>query len=95
MASQTKSPFSELSFSEQQEMWRAFRAQHLEYQQVGAQEEPAAVAAPKRRAVPYEAAEHKNLSRVYDRLSSAARRAGIYQSVSARETGDEGSAPSS
>ncbi|MBQ7454911.1 MAG: hypothetical protein IJS53_00590 [Clostridia bacterium] len=92
MASSTKSPFSELSFSEQQAQWRAFRAERLEYQPVT--EEKPAPEAPARR-LPYETPRHTNLDRVRAQLTNAARRAGAFQPVSAKETAASGSAPSS
>ena len=36
----SKSPFSELSFSQQQEQWRMFRAQQLDFQAVESKKEP-------------------------------------------------------
>ena len=36
----SKSPFSELSFSQQQEQWRIFRAQQLDFQAVESKKEP-------------------------------------------------------
>ena len=98
MAHSNKSPFAELSFSEQQEQWRAFRAQHLEYQPVQPapvpQPEPAAKPATKPAPQPvrmpaymqqYAVPQHHNLDRVRAQLAAASRRAGVYQPVNAKE----------
>ena len=42
----SKSPFSELSFSQQQEQWRIFRAQQLDFQAVESKKASAAAAQP-------------------------------------------------
>ena len=66
----SKSPFSELSFSQQQEQWRIFRAQ----------QRPAEPSAPVLRPLPPPS--HKNLDRVRAQLSAAARHAGVFQPTS-------------
>ena len=42
----SKSPFSELSFSQQQEQWRMFRAQQLDFQAVESKKPPRAPQRP-------------------------------------------------
>lgn len=81
-----RSPFSELSFSEQQEMWRMWRAQKLEYKNVPPeppQPVPAAHASPSLPPAPqpYQPPSHKNLDRVHARISAAAARAGAFTSL--------------
>lgn len=87
MASQNQSPFAALSFSEQQEQWRQFRAQHLEYQEVAPPPQAAApLPRPAARAVYQEnAPRHHNLDRVRAQLNNAARRAGSFQSTTSGE----------
>lgn len=82
MANIHPSPFAELSFSEQQEQWRIFRAQHLDFQQVAEKEE-----APIPRPAPVYTGPsgHHNLDRVRAQLAAASRRAGAYQPVTSRE----------
>ena len=83
MADSTASPFAALSFSEQQEQWRIFRAQHLDFQEVTP--EPALQQpAPPRRMPAYaqnNAPQHHNLDRVRAQLAAASRRAGAFQAV--------------
>ena len=79
MADQSKSPFAELSFSQQQEQWRVFRARQLEYRQV--EEAPPAAPAPPRQQPPLR---HSNLDRVREQLAAASRRAGAFQDVAPR-----------
>ena len=81
----SKSPFSELSFSQQQE--HMFRAQQLDFQAVEskkepprAQQRPAEPPAPVLRPLPPPS--HKNLDRVRAQLSAAARHAGVFQPTS-------------
>lgn len=83
----SKSPFSELSFSQQQEQWRMFRAQQLDFQAVEskkkpprAQQRPAEPPAPVLRPLPPPS--HKNLDRVRAQLSAATRHAGVFQPTS-------------
>lgn len=88
MAGSTASPFAALSFSEQQEQWRIFRAQHLEFQEVPAKQEPPrpVPAAPRTPAYTRGAApQHHNLDRVRAQLAAASRRAGSYRDVTAPE----------
>ncbi len=88
-----KSPFAELSFSEQQEQWRIFRARNLDFQRVPPVEPPrptpaAAPAAKPASPAPVfrpEPPRHANLDRVRSRLNAAARRTGAFQSVTSRE----------
>jgi len=84
MAAQTKSPFAELSFSEQQEQWRVFRAKQLDYQAVNDQEitEPKPAPAQSAAAMHTEKPRHGNLDRVRAQLAAAARHAGAFQPVS-------------
>lgn len=82
MADSAKSPFAELSFSEQQEQWRVFRSQHLDFQQVP----PAAASRPKMPAYMREnAPQHHNLDRVRAQLAQASRRAGAFKTVTSKE----------
>ena len=81
----SKSPFSELSFSQQQEQWRIFRAQQLDFQAVESKKEPPRAQqrptpAPVLRPLP--PPRHKNLDRVRAQLSAAARHAGVFQPTS-------------
>ena len=85
----SKSPFSELSFSQQQEQWRMFRAQQLDFQAV--ENKPEAPAASSHRVEPANPVpvlrplpppSHKNLDRVRAQLSAAARHAGAFQPTS-------------
>ena len=73
----SRSPFSELSLSQQQEMWRVWRAQPLEYQEMKtAAPEPKVITPP---APPYYAPpSHKNLDQVHARIAAAAARAGEF-----------------
>ena len=68
----SKSPFSELSFSQQQEQWRIFRAQ----------QRPAEPPTPAPVLRPLPPPSHKNLDRVRAQLSAAARHAGVFQPTS-------------
>ena len=79
------SPFSELSYSEQQEMWRAWRSKPLEYQDFNvpapqAETPPPAPPAPPAVLAPQHdlPSGHKNLDRVHARISSAVARAGAF-----------------
>lgn len=85
----SKSPFSELSFSQQQEQWRMFRAQQLDFQTIESKKEPprapqrpAETAAPAPVLRPLPPPSHKNLDRVRAQLSAAARHAGAFQPTS-------------
>lgn len=85
----SKSPFSELSFSQQQEQWRMFRAQQLDFQAVESKPEPPAAssrrvepAMPSPVLRPLPPPSHKNLDRVRAQLSAAARHAGAFQPTS-------------
>ncbi len=88
-----KSPFAELSFSEQQEQWRIFRARNLDFQRVPSPEppRPQPAAAPAEKRIPSapvfrpEPPRHANLDRVRSRLNAAARRTGAFQTVTSRE----------
>ena len=85
MTKQDQSPFAALSFSEQQEQWRQFRAQKLDSQPVdGAQEQPAPPQRMPRTGAQKESPppRHANLDRVRERMREAARRAGSYQTTS-------------
>lgn len=84
----SRSPFAELSFSQQQEMWRMWRAQKLNYQDIPAHaaapeppDEPKAEikAAPAIAPQPYQPPSHKNLDRVHARIASAAARASTFK----------------
>lgn len=84
MAQENPSPFAALTYSEQQEQWRIFRARHLEYLPVEAPVEQAVRQAPQPvRADP--PPHHGNLDRVRAQLAAASRRAGAYQPVPVRE----------
>lgn len=79
----SRSPFAELSFSEQQEMWRIWRARSLDYQEIKPAEpviaparEPAPPSAPVQ---PFAPPSHKNLDRVHARISAAAANAGAFR----------------
>ena len=77
-----RSPFSELSFSEQQEKWRMWRAQSLEYQEIKPNPQPAAPVSPSIPAPrPFAPPSHKNLDQVRARISAAAARAGAFKSL--------------
>ncbi len=77
--SRSRSPFSELSFSEQQEMWRLWRAQPLEYKDIAAKApEPEVLPPPPAPPQPYMPPSHQNLDRVHARISAAAARAGAF-----------------
>ena len=85
----SKSPFSELSFSQQQEQWRMFRAQQLDFQAVETKAEPPAAAIRRAESIPpapvlrpLPPPSHKNLDRVRAQLSAAARHAGAFQPTS-------------
>lgn len=85
MANSAKSPFAELSFTEQQEQWRMFRAQHLDFQP--AAPEPPLPQRPRLPAYMQEnESQHHNLDRVRAQLNQAARRAGAFQPVTSRGT---------
>lgn len=87
MARANQSPFAELSFSEQQEQWRIFRAQHLDYQPVAPAPASQPPAQPPRMPayMQYAAPQHHNLDRVRAQLAAASRRTGAYQPVTSRE----------
>jgi len=82
-SARNRSPFSDLSFSEQQEMWRIWRAQKLTYQNIPP-ETPTAEPCPQTSAPlpsapqPYQPPSHKNLDRVHARISAAAARTGAF-----------------
>lgn len=83
--SRSRSPFAELSFSQQQEMWRIWRAKPLEYQEIKPAAPKAAPAPPKKTEAeaapplpiqpPFAPPSHKNLDRVHARISAAAAKA--------------------
>jgi len=87
----SRSPFSELSFSQQQEMWRMWRAQPLAYQEIKPEactetktevkSSPAPPAVPQRYIPP----EHKNLDRVHARITAAAAHTSAFRPLTARE----------
>lgn len=78
--SRSRSPFSELSFSEQQEMWRVWRAQPLEYKEISAKApEPEILPSPPAPPQPYMPPSHKNLDRVHARIAAAAAHAGAFK----------------
>ena len=83
MADPTASPFAALSFSEQQEQWRIFRAQHLDFQEVTPEPAPQQPAPPRRMPAYAQnnAPQHHNLDRVRAQLAAASRRAGAFQAV--------------
>ena len=87
MANSAKSPFAELSFTEQQEQWRMFRAQHLAFQPTAPEPVP-----PQRPRLPAYMREngpqHHNLDRVRAQLNQAARRAGTFTPVTSKGTAD-------
>ena len=87
MADPTASPFAALSFSEQQEQWRIFRAQHLDFQEVTPEPAPQQPAPPRRMPAYAQnnAPQHHNLDRVRAQLAAASRRAGSYQSITSKE----------
>lgn len=83
-SSRSHSPFAELSFSEQQEMWRIWRSQPLEYQEIKPEEpekeqteEITPPPAPIQQ--PFAPPSHKNLDRVHARISAAAANAGAFR----------------
>lgn len=83
----SRSPFAELSFSQQQEMWRMWRSQALEYQPV---KEPPAAPEPAPKPEPplpqrYLPPTHKNLDQVHARISAASARAGAFKPLTSRE----------
>ena len=85
-APRDRSPFADLSFAEQQEQWRIFRAQKLDFQTI-APPAPARTETPPRaapgaavRALPPPS--HKNLDRVRAQLSAAVKKAGAFQTTS-------------
>jgi len=85
MANSAKSPFAELSFTEQQEQWRMFRAQHLDFQP--AAPETPALQRPRLPAYLKEnAPQHHNLDRVRAQLAQASRRAGTFTPVTSKGT---------
>lgn len=80
------SPFSDLSFAEQQELWRSWRSKPLEYQDFSvpapqAETPPPAPPAPQ----PFTPPSHKNLDRVHARISSAMARAGAFSPFTSKE----------
>lgn len=83
--SRSRSPFAELSFSEQQEMWRIWRAKPLDYQEFKApapapKPEPVAeVAPPPAPMQPFAPPSHKNLDRVHARIAAAAANASAFR----------------
>ena len=84
MANSNPSPFAALSFSEQQEQWRLFRAQHLDFQEVNPRQEFTKPQAGPARMPAYmqsSAPQHHNLDRVRAQLAAASKRAGAFQSV--------------
>ncbi len=81
MAASNASPFSALSFSEQQEQWRIFRSRHLDFQEVDPQPAPAPAPARMPGYMQSAAPQHHNLDRVRAQLAAASRRAGAFQSV--------------
>ena len=87
MADSNPSPFAALSFSEQQEQWRVFRAQRLDFQEVPPRRELTAPPAAPARAQAYAqpAPGHHNLDRVRAQLAAASRKAGAFQPVPLRE----------
>lgn len=94
MAASTASPFSALSFSEQQEQWRVFRAQNLDFREVTPPSAPERPPVPPRMPASMQsfAPQHHNLDRVRAQLAAASRRAGAFQPVtSTKETADGGS----
>lgn len=82
----SKSPFSELSYSQQQEQWRMFRAQQLDFKAVAPEKTPSAApssnTAPAPAMRPLPPPSHHNLDRVRAQLSAAVRRAGAFQPTS-------------
>ena len=79
----SQSPFAALSFSEQQEMWRQWRSQKLDYHPVApkASHEPESLPPPPPMPPapqPYQPPSHKNLDRVHARISAAAAHAGHF-----------------
>ena len=83
MPASSPSPFAALSFSEQQEQWRIFRAQHLDFQEVTPEPAPQQPAPPRRMPAYAQnnAPQHHNLDRVRAQLAAASRRAGAFQTV--------------
>ena len=87
------SPFAALSYQEQQDRWLEWRSRQLDYQAVaqadvpetGEKNDPPAAPALKmpflRQAAP---SRHRELDQVLARHAQAARRAGAFQSTSAR-----------
>lgn len=78
----TRSPFAELSFSEQQERWRVFRAQALAFQPVAQPEEQPEPAPVTTRMQKFPPPSHKNLDRVRARIGSAVQRTSSFQPTS-------------
>lgn len=82
----SKSPFSELSYAQQQEQWRMFRAQQLDFKAVSPEKTPIAAPAPHIAPTPamrpLPPPSHHNLDRVRAQLSAAVRRAGTFQPTS-------------
>ncbi len=78
-----RSPFAELSFSQQQEMWRIWRAKPLDYQEIKPAEPVSApvIEKPSQPAPiqPFAPPSHKNLDRVHARISAAAANAGAFR----------------
>ena len=88
MPASSPSPFAALSFSEQQEQWRIFRAQHLDFQEVPPKQEPPRPVPAVPRAPAYTrsaAPQHSNLDRVRAQLAAASRRAGSFQNITSKE----------
>lgn len=84
MANSNPSPFAALSYSEQQEQWRLFRAQHLDFQEVSPQQEFTRPQPGPGRMPAYmqsNAPQHHNLDRVRAQLAAASKRAGAFQPV--------------
>ncbi|MBQ1946386.1 MAG: hypothetical protein II343_05590 [Clostridia bacterium] len=77
--SRSRSPFSELSFSQQQEMWRVWRAQSLEYKDIKPEPPtPEIVPPPPAPPQPYMPPSHKNLDQVHARIAAAKAHAGAF-----------------
>ncbi|MBR5231190.1 MAG: hypothetical protein IKW00_02955 [Clostridia bacterium] len=82
----SRSPFSQLSYAEQQEKWRTWRSKPLPYQDFS-------VPAPQAETPPPTPPEpqhfmppsHKNLDRVHARISAAVARAGAFTPFTSRE----------
>lgn len=81
MANSNPSPFAALSYGEQQEQWRIFRAQHLDFQQVAPPQEITQPAPQPPRMPSYMQPQHHNLDRVRAQLAAASKRAGAFQPI--------------